>query len=141
MIKLSEQGIQRLLAVKKHILEEPKRLSMEDWGYQKLEEEGGPACGTVACIAGWLTLLDKPELMSANEEIFSAAMRAASTVGAPLLGLNLQEEEGVDMVWKLFYAQDWPFEFEQRYFNISATQEERAGVTAEYIDYFIAQYS
>jgi hypothetical protein len=45
------------------IRQEPARLDMSDWithFHEKsiaVPEEGGPACGTVACIAGWAVIL------------------------------------------------------------------------------------
>lgn len=67
--------------VQNHILEEPKRFNMEDWTthisdeltdasdwndptlmveHNKLVKKQFPACGTTACIAGWVAILSKP---------------------------------------------------------------------------------
>ncbi len=41
----------------KAIEAEPKRADMTIFSYKLSPEEGGPACGTVGCFAGWVTLL------------------------------------------------------------------------------------
>lgn len=43
--------------VRKAILEEPKRANMRTSIADRHPHEGGPACGTVGCIAGWTTIL------------------------------------------------------------------------------------
>jgi hypothetical protein len=39
------------------ILAEPKRVDMGVYRDKRLPEDGGPACGTVACFAGWVNIL------------------------------------------------------------------------------------
>lgn len=39
------------------MLAEPKRVDMEVFIDDWLPSEGGPACGTVGCFAGWVVLL------------------------------------------------------------------------------------
>lgn len=59
-----------LRRIKKHVLEEPKRLDM---GCFLMREEQNknyydyPACKTVGCIAGWACVLSKENLLSAGE--------------------------------------------------------------------------
>ena len=43
--------------VKRAITEEPKRASMRVYRQEILPNKGGPACGTVGCFAGWVSLL------------------------------------------------------------------------------------
>lgn len=43
--------------VKRAILKEPKRANMQCYVDTQLPKDGGPACGTVGCFAGWVTLL------------------------------------------------------------------------------------
>ncbi len=43
--------------VKRRMLEEPKRVEMDNWVEKRHPEDGGPACGTVGCFAGWVCLL------------------------------------------------------------------------------------
>lgn len=43
--------------VKRAILQEPKRADMTTYTDRIHPEEGGPACGTVGCVAGWISLL------------------------------------------------------------------------------------
>jgi hypothetical protein len=54
-------NVELLEKVKKHILAEPKRINMNNWCYKKPKSRGGPACGTVGCIAGWTVLLSHPK--------------------------------------------------------------------------------
>lgn len=39
------------------MVEEPKRVNMGVWVSHRLPEHGGPACGTIGCFAGWVSLL------------------------------------------------------------------------------------
>jgi hypothetical protein len=51
-------NVELLTRVRDHILAEPKRISMSGFGHTaRKPEPGGPACGTVACIAGWAVML------------------------------------------------------------------------------------
>lgn len=43
--------------VKRAILAEPKRANMWTFRSTRLPEDGGPACGTVGCLAGWVNIL------------------------------------------------------------------------------------
>lgn len=49
-----------LADVKRAILAEPKRADMGVFRRTVRPEHGGPACGTVGCFAGWVTLLHNP---------------------------------------------------------------------------------
>ena len=43
--------------VRKAILDEPLRVNMKTVVAKRKPSEGGPACGTVGCLAGWTLLL------------------------------------------------------------------------------------
>ncbi len=59
-----------LKSVAKAILEEPKRYDQSDWGERVIPEDDYdkqrlPACGTVACVAGWVDVLTRPKTKDA----------------------------------------------------------------------------
>jgi hypothetical protein len=39
------------------VLDEPRRVNMGEVACERLPDDGGPACGTVGCFAGWVCLL------------------------------------------------------------------------------------
>lgn len=56
-----------LVDVKRAITEEPKRVNMNTYRYKLSPVDGGPACGTVGCFAGWVGTMHSPaEYPSAN---------------------------------------------------------------------------
>lgn len=65
--------------VKRAIQEEPKRADMSTFIEERRPEDGGPACGTVGCIAGWICLLRK-----GKAGVFPASGQAASILGYQL---------------------------------------------------------
>lgn len=128
------RGVELLRAIKQHILEEPKRINMSHWlltGYDSmrhLQEFERPACNTVGCIAGWACFL------TGNTE---ASACDVPEEGRRLLGLTNQAAD------KLFYISGWPDDLTLRYCQSSNQSEYhcvRAQVTAEAIDWFIANY-
>jgi hypothetical protein len=69
-----------LQRIKKHILEDPKRLDMGMFLARKEQHPGAykyPACGTVGCIAGWACVLSKENLTRSDE----IEQRAAELLG------------------------------------------------------------
>ena len=116
-----------LLRVKAHILEEPKRLRMYEWykeiGPEDLAEcpNNYPACGTVACIAGWTCVL-------------AGNYRKGKFEAINLLNITYRQAE------ELFYVFNWPDPFYNRYVN-NQDFTERAKITAEVIDDFIRRHS
>lgn len=44
----------------KVIQAEPKRANMRRYVHDQPPEQGGPACGTVGCFGGWISLLGSP---------------------------------------------------------------------------------
>lgn len=124
----SQNIINRLQEVKKHILENPSRLLMSDWYIQdtpgtKVKDvctnaflvQEIPSCGTVGCIKGWLQHFEfiKNPTKARNIEILFA------------------QELHID---KLFYVSSWIEPYQSRYIQ-SKTVEEKAQVCADYIDY------
>lgn len=98
-------NVSLLKKVRRIITEEPKRLRMADWGLtltknQIMHDDEAPACGTVACLAGWIILAhegNKPSfwkrLMGRRGDLeravylkegLSPAERAADLIGIPL---------------------------------------------------------
>lgn len=58
-------NVKLLKKVRKLIAEEPKRLEMATWGFNKSHWKAQgrdlPPCGTVACLAGWTILAATPK--------------------------------------------------------------------------------
>lgn len=81
-----------------------------------LTPEETPPCGTVACIAGWASIL--------------CGNAPYEAVDASRLCLSLDEQH------RLFYVTSWPMNFGEGYTN-AKTPEERASITADRIDHFI----
>ena len=115
------KNIRLLQKVKRHILEEPKRLYMHDFvqrigdGHTSVGAESFPPCGTVGCIAGWVCLLK-----------FGMKYRASSGTAdeaAKLLGLD-------DGQWNELFMRDCDRQ----------TTKEDAEFIASKIDHFIAKH-
>jgi hypothetical protein len=142
-------NVELLLQVKRHILEEPNRLRMSNWVISKRDTprfgqiingkfhprsdnswgesapQEFPACGTIACIAGWTVLLSK----STAGMAFMDTDRRASE----LLGIDFMVSD------KLFSVEGWPEPYRIRYVS-ARKQEERAQIVAEVIDNYIATH-
>lgn len=111
-------NVKLLRKVKKHILEEPKRLMMGDW----VTETKKSPCGTAACIGGWAVIL-------------SGKYRANMDAG------DVQEEakelldvEGMEST-RLFGPVWWPAKF--RGGCADDGEEITAKIAAKRIDHFI----
>lgn len=80
-----------LASIQKLILEEPKRYNQNSWVW--LLEEGfdpeyvrrGPACGTIGCVAGWVSVLTLPRSAIKHLEELSDGI---SNHAQRLLGLD-----------------------------------------------------
>lgn len=121
---LKRETVRLLRRVKKHILEEPKRLYMRDWAHLK-SGAGAPKCGTVGCIAGWAHLLThKKEIGTSQVDDIHE--------GYGMDALNVDSTQAV----RLFYVSGWPEKFEQRYLR-AKTRKQEAKVAAERIEHFI----
>ena len=123
--------------VKKHILEEPRRFHMDYFGTAaenvdpNNEDEvwEAPACGTVACIAGWATGLrgkkKYPDL--------KAVLRANEDTGIEALGIT------GDQAQDLFYTDNWPYGLGNDYEDALQDHDYNlaAEIAVERIDLFI----
>lgn len=136
-------NVKLLRQVKRHILEEPKRLQMGIWsasakrqvrqGY--MEKDEAPACGTTGCIAGWAVILHKAgsrtDFLKVLRSIRGHDYRHVMQPKAIAL-LELTEAQADS----LFFVGDWPGSFEGDYMNCK-TPKQRARVTAKRIEHFI----
>lgn len=123
-------NIELLQKVKKHILEEPKRLAMIHWtlrglpgqfltseGWGEIGERVFPPCGTVGCIAGWTCML-------------SGMASGTRSSAEELLEISRFESDS------LFMVEDWPEPIRTQYMH-ATTPELRAKLAAKRIDLFI----
>lgn len=123
-------NVKLLRRIKKHILEEPKRLIMGDWLVkgepgQFFTGDGNHAqkfanCGTAACIAGWACILTKQSV---------APGQWLRDLGAQVLG--------IEPYGGLLEVSEWPQPFQHEYID-AKTPKKRARIAAERIDHFIA---
>lgn len=137
-------NVELLQRVKQHILEEPARLRMEVWavqgepgttkytttpGYNEPNEYKFPACGTVACIAGWTALLNNPQADLDSSEV-------RSEYAETLLGIK-----STYIPFDLFYVDHWPLELMNAYIQTKASDiEGRAQIVGRVIDRYIDEY-
>lgn len=66
------------------VMKEPKRVNMNVFVLRVAPEDGGPACGTVGCFAGWVALFGAPQL---DRELLSVN---AADEAVRLLGNNIK---------------------------------------------------
>lgn len=129
-------NVELLLKIKAHILEEPKRLAMQDWLVTGLKpgseyhgdiEDTVPDCGTVGCIAGWAVMLvDNTN----HENLTSRAIQLLGITKHPLYE-------------QLFYTDQWRQEIKIEYM-LAVEDEDHPAIavaTAKQIDWFIANYA
>lgn len=136
-------NVDLLNKVKKHFLDEPRRLRMDTWlkqgypnqeifsagisGYNEPEEYLLPQCGTVGCIAGWTVMLAYPNDPSKQ---LSPSLQAREVLGI---------DEYI-MPYDLFFPDQWPSDFYRDYRN-AESPEERARIACEVIDHFVKMYA
>lgn len=124
-------NVKLLRKVKKHILEEPKRLYMRSYVRKRGEGIGlitsdthrrraFPRCGTAACIAGWSLILSGKEIDSTQ----GYRVEACELIGIP-----------VDKSYRLFDPDGWPAKFREGAKDDGKT--ETAKVAAARIEHFI----
>jgi hypothetical protein len=121
-----EAGRTALLAAKKRILEEVRRLNMRFW-FRKAGEPGAlttPPCGIVACLAGNLCLATDQTLPL----YVGVPRRAAEILGVPLA-----------IAERLFYVGDWPRPFGSyyRWDDRPEAARQNAQLVASLIDYVL----
>jgi hypothetical protein len=150
MNKLSDKAVEILREVQKKITEEPRRLSMGDWGFALPKSTAAanihlPPCGTVACIAGhvvlstpigrtWLTecgisVNEKGEVLTFDRHFPGGAQEVAAWI----LGLTDHQSS------ELFYNDYWPDDFMVRYAEAVRAGDQKlvAKVACERIDHLI----
>lgn len=125
-------NVRLLRRVKKAILDEPKRLDMGDWIYTYEGGLSAPKCGTVACIAGWATLLAVGSIKDVKATAKELRRTQAIISQEGMLALGIQSFDAD----RLFYVDKWPEPYRTAY-GTARTAQERADVTAGRIDQFI----
>lgn len=120
-----------LTQVKKLILSEPKRLTMNSILYRDASEDG-PSCGTVGCIAGWLCVVAarKENSLPFQDAINHVSSSASISDACCLLKADENEME------RLCFLASWPQSLKRTYLK-STTPLQRARVTARRIDLFL----
>ena len=153
--RLKPETVKLLRKIKAHILAEPKRLNMSEFA-QHREGSKAPACKTTGCIAGWACLVTvDPEklanLTPQHSEVWGpiypteligklAGVRGGNFAAAAKRRLGITQKQASalfffeDMMHEGYY---WPIEYSYRYQNAN-NDKERAKVTAERIEHFIA---
>lgn len=129
-------NVKNLLKVKALILEEPRRFSMNHWettNMSFLPEGKKPACGTIACIAGWGAIL----LVKKDGRLKSFKAAAVKT-WAPEWTANTFFELDAFQGGRLYFEENWPNDLHERLKKNENGSAEYAQIAAEAIDRFIA---
>lgn len=125
-----------LRQIQKEIRAEPRRLRMSDWIRTDVTGVGAPPCGTVACIAGFATILSRdygatpPRSFTSKAVVVQAANESYEKEGAKALGLIPRQAV------RLFYIGEWPSRYQRDYMHAHSSKR-RAQVTCKRIDAFI----
>jgi len=135
-------NVELLQKAKQWILEHPEHLDM-DYGITRT------SCGTAACIAGTLCMLNAPvpvEEILERQEPWDCWSESVETQGrTPYEGkwfpirdramelLGITKESAADKLFQLSYWEDGY----RRYYREAVNSQERARVVADYIDGFI----
>lgn len=139
-----------LRKVQRHIFEEPKRVDMEDYCYGEPHDEGGPECGTVACIAGWSVMLSRsPKVAAARARARDLLARISSAKD------RSQRDEANGELWDmdwgrlgqlvlggartLFFLDNWPKDLQRRIHRCRNGTKAYARVVSDAIDRYIAE--
>lgn len=126
---VQSMNVELLRKVQKHILEEPLRVDMGNWridGKFRLESLGVkpekiPACGTIACIAGWADLLANGRL---DEDLIFARAIGALAI----------DDNQADI---LFHDDEWPADLYYEPYESQPGTKEYAACVSRRIDRFI----
>lgn len=119
------KNVHLLRIAQEKIREEPRRLDMGAWLQDPSEtdvRDNPPPCGAVGCIAGWVWVAN-----GGTMENFPFSLEVRD-----LLGLDLPQEN------RLFFTDEWPEDLEEAYNEAKPGSIERAEITCERIDRFIA---
>lgn len=125
-------NVELLQRIKAHILEEPKRYFQQIYGSRVAPENGGPACGTVACLAGWAVILSGEELFQDYDGV-SLVRGDVERRAYQLTGIPENGAVGSPFATAAF----WPAPFARQWYTAPST-EAKARVAADYIDFIIA---
>lgn len=128
-----------LRQVAAHILEEPKRLNMSDWGHTYAKAGGRiPPCRTVGCIAGWSIFLNQPEewkaMLATDSDLCDSAnglLANPAVTARKILGITESQER------RLFYADAWPDKYWDA-FTLAKSKKVEAQIASDRIKHFIA---
>jgi hypothetical protein len=135
--KLNAKAVRLLRRVEKHILAEPKRYVQGTWG--RLDNTS--PCGTTACIAGWIDVLNQSERKPTKSFLkrWASKMvtrplyrcntpdRASRALGVhPVKTINLFEASG--SYWPGHFRADW---------YAAKTREDVAKIAVARIEHFI----
>lgn len=141
---LTEEGKRKLLRVADHIEAVPNRFTMSSFlttrntlrGEVCDEYRGGDPfpfaeCGTAACIAGWVTLLDGKDRTTIQPlDIEDYAVKA-------LTGIDSSEDDYYnDDIYRLFWFK-WPIAWKDAYEDCT-TPEQAAKLAARLVRGFVA---
>jgi len=140
---ISEHAVSILRKVKKHILEEPKRLDMENWlivgdNVRIIYGRNAPACGTVGCIAGWVNVLGNSNYDYNYFSSYRIAENAAEILKISYYPNYINEKYIITQgnLAQLFVLHSWPSKYLNAY-KKAKSPAGRARVTANRIEYFI----
>lgn len=134
-------NVKLLRAVKRAILEEPKRLDMSD-GIARASGSTAPRCGTVGCIGGWTVLLDACDRLG-DSRIAVVAEKVnkqwwddfgelgIGSTAKKLLRLRSGQAK------RLFFIDDWPPKLAKAYIEAAGNYKAAAKIAAKRIDLFI----
>ena len=86
-------NVDLLRRVQQLIQEEPRRLSMDTFGCDGLSGPDVPACGTVACIGGWIGILSG--LKFKNSKLVVPRGISVERFAANCAGLTLEETDAL----------------------------------------------
>lgn len=143
---LNEQQVEMMQKVKAHILAEKNRLVMSTWMvntdegktvedmycHSTARESRVPSCGTVGCIAGWLTALNLPvgakmdggDVYFADRESVSVGTFARELLAGSMMSHSM-----------LFFVDQWPREMRNLYVT-AETPEQKTDAAIQMIDWW-----
>ncbi len=115
-------------AIEAAILEEPKRIDMGHWVYDPrfLKASRIPACGTVACIAGWACAIG---MRLNSKKLLAQRFRGNIPLDAGKL-LKLEDQYQRD---SLFLVSGWPDKWATRLSRHHPGTKAYAKVVVDYI--------
>ena len=138
------------------ILEQPARLSMNNWGSiyspdyvgnRDISSSEVPVCRTQGCIAGWTIFLGRPTLRTKllkettqeNYSIFHLDCHVpdgAEEYAIKLLGITQEQADRLFYLPGFGFGEGWPKEFSGG-FHKAKTDKQKAKITAARIRFFI----